>query len=127
MSVAEKLRELMGKASARPWEDDPDESTIEGPNGGAICHVAHHVNTWTVLSRKEEWSHADAALIVSAVNALPELLAPLEMLARQPEDKLLTPNGRLCVLCGRGPYAFPEMEHAETCPWWLSRVLCGVK
>ncbi len=42
--------------------------------------MAHHANTHTILSRGEEWSHANATLIVAAVNSLGALLDDYERL-----------------------------------------------
>lgn len=65
------------------------------------------------------------AAMARLLRAVPALVDIVEMLARQPERNLLTPNGALCVICGRGPYAFPEQRHAETCAWAMSRKLTG--
>lgn len=59
------------KHSAGPWAWEPGDPTIEGANGGAVCHMADHVSMHTVMATGEHFSSADARLIVEA----PALLA----------------------------------------------------
>lgn len=75
------LRRLSNAATAAPWTDAGD-GDVEGPNGGAVAHVACHASMHTMLRRLEDYSRADAALIAAARNALPGLLDDLAALRR---------------------------------------------
>lgn len=95
------LVELERAGSVAPWEHDEEDATIEVAGGGAVCHVAHHGNTHTILKRHEEWSHADARLIAAARNALPRLLAEREEMRR---EALKTLEGAACFYCEECSY-----------------------
>lgn len=78
------LRALLAAATPGPWTED--DGSLYGPNDGAVAHIARHASMHTVMATGEDWSHADAALIAAAVNALPALLDELEALRAERDE-----------------------------------------
>ncbi len=74
------LKELLDKATRRPWASRPTGMIVTGDNGNVrfIAQTVPHDREW--LDEEDQASHA---LISHAVNILPVLLEALE--AAQPE------------------------------------------
>lgn len=74
----DELERLSAAATDAPWvhgaDDDPPSEDIHAESGGAIAMVWPHANVRTVMRHGENFSHADARLIVATRNALPELI-----------------------------------------------------
>jgi hypothetical protein len=68
--IVGELRALLDKATPGPWEVDAEPRQISGDDGRShVTDTSESVN-----------DYADAALIVAAVNALPDLLHAIETL-----------------------------------------------
>lgn len=83
----DKLMELLAKATPGPWEIVPgDEWTTDvgTPEGEYEDGRKRHWNVLSVNRRRDEWE-TNRALIVAAVNALPELLDELDRLRKDAE------------------------------------------
>jgi hypothetical protein len=79
MKVVEKLRELLGKKSPGKWHIEAD--VYEHGWLGTIATLLPHGFRSIIFSGNHnfpEIAEANAALVVPAVNALPELLAVVE-------------------------------------------------
>jgi len=89
MTDTQKLRELLAKATPGPWEGHGlpyrgmDDPVITSQGGMYICQLTYDQQSIT----QEHDVDADAALIVAAINALPELLNEVEML-RAERDRM---------------------------------------
>lgn len=70
------LRALLAAATPGPWHADDGNICCEN---GSLAFMHPYANIRTVMKHNEEYSHADEALIVGAINALPELLDRLEV------------------------------------------------
>ena len=73
-----QLKKLLKKATRAPWGHDCDEEDPEGlietEDGCCIARIHPHGNIRTVQKEGEEFSHADARLIVEMRNNIEELL-----------------------------------------------------
>lgn len=100
MTDIEKLKELLAKATLGPWEafeyDCGDVSWYDhnGPCPGIFapdqdCGIVHwdgfKQQYWSSANGNQKQIEANAALIVAAVNTLPELLDEVERLQRSIE------------------------------------------
>ncbi len=83
MTTLDELRALLSEATQRPWQtknipynklDDP--CIFSGATGQYVCQLVY--DQQSITQRPEV--DADAALIVAAINALPELLDRVERL-----------------------------------------------
>lgn len=68
--------------SPLPWSHrldfHPPEPGIVSANGGLVCSVRYHGNLSTITRTGQEFSHADARLIVQTCNHHNMLVAALE-------------------------------------------------
>jgi len=86
MTDTQKLRELLAKATPGPWENSNGHIGLyieERPEWSAIANVEHHPDQ----GASADEGNSNAALIVAAVNALPDLLDEVERL-RKPAQEL---------------------------------------
>lgn len=91
--LLQEIRARADVASKGPWEFDPcddDDSTIEGGNGGAICHIAMHTSSRAVSRTGENYSHNAARFIANARTDVPLLCDELELLQKLASDLLAT-------------------------------------
>lgn len=77
-SQIQELRTLEQKATEAPWahgcDDTPPDPSIDHMDGGCIAYMCEHKNIRTIMKHNEEFSHADARLIVAVRNLLPAIL-----------------------------------------------------
>ena len=87
MTTTDQLRALLAEATPGPWTEsgrdvDHDRFVAEGKNPGDVaglgCEIEGPPDGWL---RGQFHRHADAALIVAAVNALPALFDVVEAAA----------------------------------------------
>jgi len=94
--ICERLRELLAKATPGPWAvDGPPHNQIvwSGPDD-RVCFMTHSDGA------DVERDKATAALIVEAVNALPDLLATIESLRAELAEVLKESIALRCLLGG---------------------------
>lgn len=77
MTAVDKLRALLEAATPRPWQEAVDDHGRKGVDVGVWSPSAVQYVVETLVPGNDN-ARADAALIVAAVNALPELLDALE-------------------------------------------------
>lgn len=77
-SQIQELRTLEQRATEAPWshgcDDSPPDPSIDRVDGGCIAFMCEHKNIRTIMKHGEDFSHADARLIVAVRNLLPAIL-----------------------------------------------------
>ena len=86
------LAALLERATPGPWTDDPngEARNVRSPDGGIVAQMGHLRGWHGAGGRKPKTEPpANAALIVAAVNAIPDLLAYVRELERDREAAAL--------------------------------------
>ena len=125
MTLSARLRELAGRATPGPWNVETVPTQI------GMCHKIMPLKGCFYVDGMQEYSrndpsfarqNADPELIVALRNALPELLAALE-LADVLGEPLIADNAMFaCLVCtGETHNQGTPFPHAETCKWTAYR------